>query len=260
MVLSRTPISDEYQRLCRLLANGSAVKTEKWQGRDRPPDMVELLNQTFEAPIPPTPYEGFGSLPVNLPWAEDHFEERVGGKPLNPGEQWKNWPYYRNNIANDQFRTEGRRFTHTYMERFWPKLAGDGDGPNQGIRYPYGDLDDLISLFRREPLTRQAYLPVWFPEDTGVVHGGRVPCTLGYHFIIRGNPMRMHCFYPIRSCDAIRHLPDDIYLACRLTQWICEGLAPTHAVTPGGLTMFIVSLHAWEQERNVLRKIGANTP
>ena len=30
---------------------------------------------------------------------------------------------------------------------------------------------DVIDLLEREPFTRQAYLPIWFPEDTGAFHG-----------------------------------------------------------------------------------------
>src|SRR5690606_3302482 len=157
-----------------------------WQGIDVSDNpglaTYEALHYSFSARIPPTLEELRTQVKPNLPWADDHFEERVGGKPLNPGEQYKNWPHYK----NDQFRTEDQKFTHTYMERFWPKYAGEGPvHPNQGIRYPYGDLDDVVDLLRRDPLTRQAYFPVWFPEDTGAVHGGRVPCTIGYHFLFR---------------------------------------------------------------------------
>src|SRR5262252_4926917 len=74
-------------------------------------------------------------------------------------------------------------FTHTYSERFWPNTA---------------------------------------PEDTGGVHGGRIPCTLQYHFLMRQH--KMHMFYAIRSCDAVRHFRDDIYIACRLVQWTLDQL------------------------------------
>jgi hypothetical protein len=60
----------------------------------------------------------------------------------------------------------------------------------------------------REPFTRQAFLPIWYPEDTGSVHGERVPCTIGYHFIRRGD--WVHVVYYIRSCDFFRHFRDDI--------------------------------------------------
>jgi hypothetical protein len=135
-------------------------------------------------------------------------------------------------------------------------------------RYPYGDLDDVVSLLAREPYTRQSYLPVWFPEDTGAVPGERVPCTLGYHFILRRG--QLHCFYPMRSCDLLRHFRNDVYMAVRLTQWILEELVKVQgydeahepvggpkpfdwsSVTPGLLTMHMVSLHVFEPDIPVL--------
>jgi thymidylate synthase len=154
------------------------------------------------------------------------------------------------------------KFSHTYMERFWPKKAWDEDtrptnGKHLGIRYEYGDLLDLIGLLSREPYTRQAFLPVWFPEDTGSTHGGRVPCTLGYHFIRRGN--HFHMVYYIRSCDFFRHFRDDIYLGVRLLYWILNNLEIKDQkgwrdVKPGIFTMHITSLHIFNNEYPKLLK------
>src|SRR5690606_6346025 len=113
-------------------------------------------------------------------------------------------------------------FSHTYPERFWPKWAGVEDYgmklrdfTHEGIRFLYGDYNDLIEVIKKDPTTRQAYLPIWFPEDlNAAINGQRVPCTLGYHFIIRRG--YLHINYFIRSCDIIRHFKNDIYLACRL--------------------------------------------
>ena len=34
----------------------------------------------------------------------------------------------------------------------------------------------------------------------------------------------LHLWYAIRGCDAYRHFRDDVYLACRLCQWVIEEL------------------------------------
>jgi thymidylate synthase len=194
------------------------------------------------------------------PWAENHFKERVGKLPLNPGNEYKNWPFYR---EDKKFRNVGEQFTHTYMERYWPRLAGkkqanyegfEGE-PNKGIRYEYGDLDDVIRLLGFEPNTRQAYLPVWFPEDTGVLHGGRVPCSIGYHFQMRNH--QLDIAYTMRASEGLRHFRNDIYLTVRLGQWVLEQL--THHcpdvwqhVTMGVLTMHVVNFHVFKQEINLI--------
>lgn len=194
----------------------------------------------------------------NLPWAEDHFQERVSGIPHNPPPSHVDWPWARH---NSDHQDNNKQFSHTYPERFWPRHAPmfdavdtNGKADRFGIRFRYGDLGDVVNLLNRNPLTRQAYLPVWFPEDTGAVEGQRVPCTLGYHFMIRNN--QLSCMYPMRSCDVVRHLRDDIYLAARLMQWIVARLSLMghDHVTPGTLTMNIASLHAfvgdtWKLER-----------
>lgn len=229
---------------------GEPIRTEKWQGKKTldAHEMIEVLDYSFKCPVMP-------SLPIlrdqikpNLPWADDHFLERVGRVPLNPGNEYKNWPYYKGKPQNDQFRTEDEKFTHTYMERIWAPTD------KKGIRYEYGNFDDIVNLLHREPFTRQAFLPIWFPEDTGVKFGGRVPCTLGYWFLRRGN--LLHITYYIRSCDIIRHLRDDIYLASRKLLWVIEELQQKdeswNEVFPGNLIMHIGSLHCFKQERSIL--------
>ena len=126
-----------------------------------------------------------------------------------------------------------------------------------GIRYNYGDFGDVIDLLQREPYTRQAFLPMWFPEDTGSVHGERVPCTIGYHFMRRGD--YLHIVYYIRSCDYLRHFRDDIYMACRKLMWVLDELKTRDPkrwsnVVPGYYAMHITSLHCFNKEKEVLKQ------
>jgi hypothetical protein len=244
-------------------AVATPVHTGHWQGLNvegRPDfETLELTDQTFRVRwVPYTVDKLRYQCRPSLPWADEHFEERVSRVPSNPGESYKNWPWYSPG-ADDTARAEGR-FTHTYQERFWPRRAGhDSFSPphytgvpdNRGIRYDLGDLDDLVNLLLQHPYTRQAWLPIFFPEDTGAVHGGRIPCTIGYQFLLREE--KLHMWYVIRSCDLIRHFRDDVYLACRLLLWVLEELQgitePSdsdfwQAVTPGSFTMHCFSLHA----------------
>lgn len=222
-----------------------------WQSQNIVPDhpmaiSYELRNVILSVDVPPTLVRWQKIVEPNLPWAEDHFLERVSGEPLNPppSEAW--WPHA---VKGNAEHKEGEQFSHTYPERFWPKRAGEftpvseeGFPPILGIRYYYGDLLDVLNLLDKDPGTRQAYLPVWFPEDTGAVEGQRVPCTLGYHFLQRDD--KLHCTYFIRSCDFVRHFQDDLYMAGRLVQWVSEQLGI--AVVPGELVMHMDSLHVFQ--------------
>lgn len=239
----------------RLINVGQRVESPMWHAVENKVPMVEVLNTSFQAPIPEEIPHLRELIEPNLPWADVHFAERVCGIPLNPGESYKQWPFYK---RDKEMRTEGEKFTHTYMERFWPKNAWDAEdrpanGKHIGIRYEYGDLMDVLNLLENQPMTRQAYLPIWFPEDTGGKHG-RIPCSIGYHFIIRNG--HIHLTYQMRSCDFMRHFRDDIYLACRMLLWVIDILNTRlpEKLKPGMLTMHITSLHLFEHELKLLKK------
>lgn len=211
--------------------HGVEVDAGHWQGQktEGHPSLVtkELLNHEFVCPMPQTVPEMVDQINPNLPWADMHFAERVSMMPQNPDPSYTEWPWWRGQESSKQ-AGDGEQFTHTYSERFWPKYANyEMDiavGPNArtGIRYRYGDMNDLVGLLIREPYTRQAYMPIFFPEDTGAHHGGRIPCTLGYHFMLRQD--RLLLWYHLRSCDYVRHFRDDVYLAIRLARFILDEL------------------------------------
>jgi hypothetical protein len=221
----------------------------------------EILNASFEMQMPQTAEEAARLVGPNLPWAEDHFQERVSGKPLNPPPSNMWWPF---NVHGNAMHKSDEKFSHTYPERYWPKFAGIdhaslGEGPLMGVRYLYGDLDDVVNLLTRSPYSRQAYLPVWFAEDTGAVEGQRVPCTLGYQFIMREGAAgkRLHITYHMRSCDFMRHLADDIYMTIRLAQWMRDRLqdAADWHITLGRLHFTAGSLHIFEADRHALAQM-----
>lgn len=249
--------------------NAKEVRQLNWQGVDvsKRPEMVayELMNTVLEVPLNGEDLAHYRSdICPNLPWCDDHFLERVCGEPINPGVEWANWPWGK---SASGFLDQTGKFNHNYMERYWPKYAGHVDGPtrtaidydeamhqqdlvrpHEGIYGKYGDLGDIVNLLVKDPLTRQAYLPIYFPEDTGTP--GRKPCTLGYQFLMRDN--RLHVWYPLRSCDFIRHFRDDIYLTVRLLLWVldeCRKLDPEwNNVTPGTYAMHCTSLHVFKAD------------
>lgn len=263
--------------IVELVNHGYPIQSEKWQGIEvgsKPEYLMRdvynikadfIMGQASELDQSNLPDYWARHIKPNLPWADDHFLERVGGVPLNPGEQYKNWPFYR---RDSEMRNVDEKFTHSYMERYWPKYANTympphaltfirpaGHPGHMGIRYHYGDLQDVINLLQKQPNTRQAYLPVWFPEDTGANHGGRVPCTLGYFFRQRFG--YLHVMYFIRSCDALRHFRDDIYLTMRLALWVKDQLAIRdpywNTVQLGYLNMVIGSFHCFEGDIRILK-------
>jgi hypothetical protein len=251
------------------------VKGNTWQGSDvsKRPEMVtyELPFQSFKVDLGWSAVDIKGladDIKPNLPWADDHFEERVCGWPINPGKTWEYWPW---NTSADTHRDASGMFNHNYMERLWPKFAAQSlrasrypsefvlgrksyllndveDEPNHGIRLPYGDLTSLVTQLANDPLTRQAVIPLYFPEDTGAE--GRKPCTLLYQFMMRNN--RLHMYYPLRSCDFVRHWRDDCYLAMRLLLWVLDRCRERNKqwndVVPGEYHMHMTSFHIFKND------------
>ncbi|QCW22379.1 thymidylate synthase [Gordonia phage Agatha] len=266
--------------LARELVRTTPVNRGSWQSGDAPSSVHELEDVLLQFNVPAVAsvwaadvYPGAQApgMSPDLDWAEAHFQERISGQPLNPAPSYLNWPWHSDkykeeykakHLAFDNDPNFGRvavelreqPFDHTYPERMWPTFAGSHHlrpdctivNPMHGIRFDYGDLSDVIALLRRDPFTRQAYLPIWFPEDTGSTAGQRVPCTLGYHFIRYGAQLNVKYF--IRSCDITRHLHNDVYMAGRLLQYVVSCLEGARSSQPGfpfvgDLTMFISNLH-----------------
>jgi len=234
------------------LSYAAEVEVGEWQairGDIPQATTIELEDVSIETILPENVEDWQEKVKPNLPWAEDHLQERVSGIPYNPPPSSEYWPFAQKN--NDGFKTN-TKFSHTYPERMWPIYAGGADRPHEGIRYVYGDLQDVVNLLHDRPGTRQAYLPIWFPEDTGSVENQRVPCTLGYHFMIRHGQLKV--VYYIRSCDFLRHFRDDVYMAGRLAQWIVKELQTKgDNLTTDRLVMHISSLHVFSVEREILR-------
>lgn len=227
------------------------LPTSTWQSQDgtKHPEMqpIEMANALVSFRIPQA-VDGLQELiQPNLPWAEDHFQERISGIPHNPPPSSSWWPYAR--VDNEEHKSN-RIFSHTYPERIWPKWVNSGNSTfkaREGLRYQLGDLSDVINLLAKDLYTRQAYLPIWFPEDTGAIENQRVPCTLGYHFRVRpyGKYLALHVNYFMRSCDIMRHMVDDLYMAARLAQHVTQALTipGLPSLYVGELTAFFSSLH-----------------
>lgn len=211
-----------------------------WQSREMPVKAYEMDTVILQFDVPGDQKAWQQLCQPDLPWAEQHFKERVSGIPLNPAPSYIDWPWHSAKYR-EEFVSSGQ-FDHTYPERYWPKQA---NGDMEGIRFSYGDLSDVINLLNKHPFSRQAYLPVFFPEDTGATDGQRIPCSLGYHFIRNGAQLDIK--YYLRSCDLTRHFLNDVYMTGRLLQYVCQFLGDTYPYT-GTMTVDISNLHLFEPD------------
>lgn len=229
-----------------LNTNGDIATSKKWQAVDTPGNLHEVINEYYQMQMPETIEEIGKETDADLPWAENHFQERISGNPTNPGYEYLNWPYYRPTEHNDKFRNEDEGFfSHTYQERFWPNKDLKGTGK---MGYKLGDFNDLIERLKTDPGSRQAFYAIWHPQDSSN-EGVRLPCTIGYHFLVRKG--KLHLTYLIRSCDIFRHFKNDVYMTVRLAQYVRDQVDPELEL--GELSMWIGSLHCWEVEKVLLK-------
>jgi len=155
----------------------------------------------------------------SLEYLKREFEERTDfERPHNPGRAFELSPekeklfYSTNNVG---------MFTYTYSERMFRHLG------------------KIIDLLKKDPSTRQAYLSIWDRDkDQEVAGKDMVPCSLGFHFLIRNNKLTM--VYFLRSLDAER-FPQDIYLSTRLIDFVAEKLG----IEPRRVIFLISSLHVF---------------
>jgi hypothetical protein len=159
MIYQYEDFKQAYSALLRDLSVAPDIHVGEWQAirKDDMPqaDTIELEDVSFQVPLPMRVGDWQTDVKPNLPWAEDHFLERISGIPYNPPPSSSYWPFAQKD--NEEHKAAGI-FSHTYPERFWPKFANQlplTEYPWMGIRYPYGDLGDVIKLLTTSPGTRQ---------------------------------------------------------------------------------------------------------
>lgn len=182
------------------------------------------------------------------PWADAEAEERFCGERLNPGEAYE----LREELWTEFMNEEGKQ-DYTYPERFNPittNLNSFQDGKIATVDlYQMDQLNEIASELAENPDSRQCYLSIWEPGDLQYIGGDkRVPCTLGYQFMVRDN--ELHLTYFQRSCDFITHYSNDVYLALATANELAERIykegGPLYNI--GSFTHFIGSMHIYNKD------------
>jgi hypothetical protein len=235
--------------------HGQDVQVETWQGADVSEDPSfatrEVMDFRMRFFIPRHSWVADELIRPDQPWADEHFKERVSGFPMNPGAAYRDWPWHA--ADPNRFLDPTGHFDVSYMERLWPP-------PDVSIRFGSGNLRDVVRQLAKEPYTRKAYIPLFFPEDTG--RDGRTMCSLEHHFLRRND--RLHLWYDLRSCDIVRHFANDVYFACRLCQWMVAELEEADeswgVVQPGTLFFSAHSFHYHKGDYHHYRALPEKHP
>ena len=198
---------------------GMVVKTKSVQNKDISENedyrCYEVQDYSYRVTKP-----DYLTIPLRSPeWARAEFFERVGGQPLNPGQAWK----YREDYWKQFLNREGK-FDYAYPERMT------------------ANLENVIDALKKDPSTRRAYLSILGNQDPPNNFGCRFPCSIGYHFLYRGDQLNIK--YHLRSSDFFEHFNYDIYLADRLKNYVADRVG----MKPGFFTHEIGSLHCFYKD------------
>lgn len=129
---------------------------------------------------------------------------------------------------------EGNHYSYTYRERL-----------QSGI-------NSVVEALAKDRHSRRAFIPIYQPVDlVRASEYTRIPCTLGYSFLIRevGDIPYLHCTYISRSTDFEKFWASDLWMASQLQHVVTDMLAfqiPT--LRCGALTHFAISLHRFVPE------------
>ena len=198
---------------------GTKLAPTTWQGRsvEGDPDYItkELQNYLYTV-TDPNPNE----LNPTQPWADLELEERLGTKPVNPGEAYKTRPEVWNELL-----VRGEIFSYTYSERLIPQLP------------------HIIDTLTQHPASRQIFVSIWdVVEDPTHLEEDRVPCSLGYYLQFRHG--KLNITYLQRSCDFVTHYENDVWLAVRFLQHIAKEVG----MESGHFSHWIGSLHVFQKD------------
>src|SRR6185503_8054946 len=97
--------------LTKSLAVAPVVKVGEWQAikdENLPMmDTIEIEDVSLYIDLPTSVEQWQNDIKPNLPWAEEHFTERVSGLPLNPPPSHVRWPFAQ---KDNEEHTQNKQF------------------------------------------------------------------------------------------------------------------------------------------------------
>jgi hypothetical protein len=144
--------------------------------------------------------------------------------PLNPGVSW----IHRRGVWEKFLIPDKNQFHYSYPERI--------HGSNQ--------MHTLRYFHEKDPSSRQLIVQIYNQDkDSGLrVGGGRVPCTMHYQFLHRGD--QFYTIVNMRSCDLYTHFAIDMSIAWHMGAILAE----EWGATCSKLIMQFGSLHAFAKD------------
>jgi thymidylate synthase len=125
-----------------------------------------------------------------------------------------------------------------------------GYGPRLFDMRSQNQISNIVALLKRKPSSRRAVIQLFDAADISEDHND-IPCTCTLQFVVRGN--YLHMFTNMRSNDAFKGLPHDVFAFTMLQ----EMLARTLGCEPGRYKHAVGSLHLYDVDEVKARQYVA---
>jgi len=116
-----------------------------------------------------------------------------------------------------------------------------GYGPRLFNRSGINQIENILNLLKKNPNTRRAVIQLFESSDLVGRHKD-IPCTTSLQFIVRDN--YLHMFVTMRSNDAFKGLPHDIFAFTMIQEIIAKSLD----LKLGNYNHSVSSLHLYEED------------
>jgi len=148
-------------------------------------------------------------------------------------------PYFANKISSDGYSVIGA---------YGPRLFG--------IEH-LNQMKHLLEILDKDPSKRRAVASVYLPQfDQHGLSNEEVPCTLNLQYLIRNQKIQSVIY--MRSQDAFKVLPYDVFIFTMLQEYVQNMLKPKHEFELGMYNHYSGSFHVYFHDIPVIQQVISN--
>jgi len=164
-------------------------------------------------------------------------------------------------ITQGNFNLEAIKYYQPISEKF----SSDGVrvigayGPRLfGIEH-LNQMNHVAHILAEDPSKRRAVASIYLPQfDQHELANEEVPCTLNLQYLVRDQKLQTVIY--MRSQDAFKVLPYDVFIFTMLQEYLQNLLKPEHDITLGRYNHFAGSFHIYEDDiPKVQEVLGTNS-
>ncbi len=232
-------LDEAIEEIRRDLAKSPELISTRVQHTQSAVTAKEAINYSFSIPA--------ASMPT------DHFKLALIGKHY-----FESWSKVEQMVAWMALESEKRLMPNSQSARYTgpseihhPELAGMKEGNHFSYTYRermIGMLPAMESVLSEASDSRRAYWPIFRELDSYRASDyTRIPCTIGYHFMMREVPMKgpqLHITSMMRSCDFDKFFLADLWF----THLAQKELGKRLGIPCGLVSMNILSFHMFQGE------------